>query len=1023
MLAISVGLITIQFSSADESTTIWTTDEFGNPVYDFDPGVIVYIHGSGFTPGNTVNLSMTRPDGVVETAPGYRFCDYLPIVDVDGTFSYTYDLDGIYGLYILNATDGIVTATTTFTDATKTTTTLDPISSPLAAGQTYTFSGTVTPNVPPAIPDGATVELHYDTDNNGNAPYVAGTTTTSDGNGGYSGTFTAPSTTGTYYFRAEFPKYPPTGNAQWAASESAYQTISVAAARSITVTTNPSGLADSIVVDTITYTSPHTFIWAQGSSHTIAANSPVYGTGIKYVYTGWSDGGGQSHSYIVPSSSTTVTANYDTYYKVHYTAIVPVTVPADEWILSGQAATGVFPSPVISDGTKYVFVSDNRPATITAPTTITATYDTYYWVTYAASVPVTLPSNEWVKSGNSATGVFPTPVTSGDTKYAFVSDNRPGSISGPTTITATYDTYYWVQYATVGNENPITLPANEWVLDGNPATGTFPAEVEVSGVKDVLVGDDRPTTITDPTTITTTYDTYYWVTFRQTGLDIAASGTVLSYQIDGGGLVSLGYTNLPSGYWIKSGSIVTYTYSQPLPGGIGKQFGLASVDGPGTGFIMTEPETITGNYVVPVVNAGSDATINEGDTFTSSGSFTDLGALTWTATVNYGDGSGSQPLTLNPDKTFVLSHVYADNGVYIVTVIVTDNYLGIGSDTVTVTVNNVAPVVNAGPDATINEGSTFSSSGSFIDPGADIWIATVNYGDGSGSQPLTLNPDKTFTLSHPYIENGIYTVTITITDDDGGIGSDTATVTVNNVAPTITSITVPVDPVKINVATPVSATFTDPGTADTHTASWIWGDGTSSAGVVTESSGSGSITGSHTYTATGVYLIILTVDDDDGDSDIDAAIEYIVVYDPSAGFVTGGGWINSPPGAYPTYPTLTGKATFGFVSKYKKGASVPDGETQFVLHMANLNFHSTSYDWLVIAGSKAKYKGTGTINGQGEYKFILTAIDGGKNSADGFRIKIWDADTGEVIYDNQMGANDDVYDATDLAGGSIVIHK
>jgi hypothetical protein len=41
----------------------------------------------------------------------------------------------------------------------------------------------------------------------------------------------------------------------------------------------------------------------------------------------------------------------------------------------------------------------------------------------------------------------------------------------------------------------------------------------------------------------------------------------------------------------------------------------------------------------------------------------------------------------------------------------------------------------------------------------------------------------------------------------------------------------------------------------------------------------------------------------------------VVIYDPSAGFVTGGGWFISPEGAYSQNTTLTGKANFGFISK------------------------------------------------------------------------------------------------------------
>ncbi|HKZ48575.1 MAG TPA: hypothetical protein VJ397_07300, partial [Thermoplasmata archaeon] len=67
---------------------------------------------------------------------------------------------------------------------------------------------------------------------------------------------------------------------------------------------------------------------------------------------------------------------------------------------------------------------------------------------------------------------------------------------------------------------------------------------------------------------------------------------------------------------------------------------------------------------------------------------------------------------------------------------------------------------------------------------------------------------------------------------------------------------------------------------------------------------------------------------------------FVVVYDPEGGFVTGGGWINSPPGAYARDLTLTGKATFGFVSKYQKGGSVPTGETEFAFKVADFAFRT-----------------------------------------------------------------------------------
>jgi hypothetical protein len=85
----------------------------------------------------------------------------------------------------------------------------------------------------------------------------------------------------------------------------------------------------------------------------------------------------------------------------------------------------------------------------------------------------------------------------------------------------------------------------------------------------------------------------------------------------------------------------------------------------------------------------------------------------------------------------------------------------------------------------------------------------------------------------------------------------------------------------------------------------------------------------------------------------------------------------SPLEAYAADPTLIGKATFGFVAKYKKGTTVPTGNTDFQFKTADLNFHSTNYEWLVVTGGDtAKFKGVGTINGEGEYKFQIWADDG-----------------------------------------------
>ena len=233
--------------------------------------------------------------------------------------------------------------------------------------------------------------------------------------------------------------------------------------------------------------------------------------------------------------------------------------------------------------------------------------------------------------------------------------------------------------------------------------------------------------------------------------------------------------------------------------------------------------------------------------------------------------------------------------------------------------------------------------------------------------------------------------------------------------------------VKIGEIIIVSANFTDTGRLDTQTASWEWGDGPTSVGPVNETNGLGSVNGSHSYASAGVYIIPLIVTDDDGDSGT-AIYQYVVTYDPDGGFVTGGGWIWSQAGwcqLNALCGSTEGKAHFGFVSRYRNGASIPTGNTEFNFSLGNFNFRSSEYQWLIVnqGGTNAQFKGTGTINGGlapngAVYHFMIWAKDLNPGSNDTFRIKIWyeTSNGGQiVVYDNGFNQA--------ISGGSIQIHR
>lgn len=165
----------------------------------------------------------------------------------------------------------------------------------------------------------------------------------------------------------------------------------------------------------------------------------------------------------------------------------------------------------------------------------------------------------------------------------------------------------------------------------------------------------------------------------------------------------------------------------------------------------------------PQVDAGPDQQADEGQMISFSGVYTDTGDVTihW----DFGDGD-------EITGTLVPTHTYLDNGVFIVTLTITDDQEASGSDTLTVTVNNVAPTVVAGADMTISPGDVVNFNGSFTDPGVnDTHMIEWDFDDG-GTAVGTLTPTHTFTVP------GVYTVTLTVTDDDGGAGSDTLTITV-----------------------------------------------------------------------------------------------------------------------------------------------------------------------------------------------------------------------------------------------------
>lgn len=187
---------------------------------------------------------------------------------------------------------------------------------------------------------------------------------------------------------------------------------------------------------------------------------------------------------------------------------------------------------------------------------------------------------------------------------------------------------------------------------------------------------------------------------------------------------------------------------------------------------------------LPVLTAAQPSlVVDEGQTAFNTGTVSDADSsyVLLTASVgtviNNGDGTWSWNFTTTDGPAQSQSVIISAD----------DGSGGTAQISFALTVNNVAPAVNAGPDQTVNENDLVSFNGTFFDPGANDapFTITWDFGDGTTTSGTT-------TPTHTYAVQGTYTVTLTVTDKDGGVGSDSLVVTVLRVNnPPVCSTTTP----------------------------------------------------------------------------------------------------------------------------------------------------------------------------------------------------------------------------------------
>jgi hypothetical protein len=369
--------------------------------------------------------------------------------------------------------------------------------------------------------------------------------------------------------------------------------------------------------------------------------------------------------------------------------------------------------------------------------------------------------------------------------------------------------------------------------------------------------------------------------------------------------------------------IVTDQYAQPISATINS--GSVVVDNTAPTVSITSPSS--GSYIRSTVSVTATITELNLDTISVKIDNIEVGTslpYTW-VTTGYADGS------------------------HTVKVVATDKADHSGSDTVTVTVDNTPPLVNAGADMVIKvatQKTDASSSDATSGIATILWTFPANV---ICSNIGVLNP--TFSAS----VDGSYTVTLTVTDTAGNSAFNTFQLTWDTVVP---SVNAGVDQVK-NALFTQDATVSDPAPSS-GIATYAWTK-VSGPGTITFGTPSAEDT---TVTAgtDGTYVLRLTVTDTAGNSAFDT---FQLTWDTVAPTITDIAVITSIP-----IDTIIGWENFtctvtDTLSGINEVTLYVDGIPLAMLHTGSTYYYNTTlnsghYNYYIYATDKADNSETST---------------------------------------------------------------
>jgi PKD repeat protein len=272
--------------------------------------------------------------------------------------------------------------------------------------------------------------------------------------------------------------------------------------------------------------------------------------------------------------------------------------------------------------------------------------------------------------------------------------------------------------------------------------------------------------------------------------------------------------------------------------------------------------------------------VNEGTAAGNTGTFSDPDGDAVTLSAS----SGSLTKSGTANGSWSWSALASDEaGARTITITADDGHGVTSTTSFPVTVSGAAPLASAAGPASGPEGTAVSLTGGATSPSVEDntvgfaygWNVTKNgspYAAGAGGH-WHFTPN----------DNGTYVATVKATDDGAMSDSASTTINVTNVAPT--AIILKAGYTTSLVVTPeesldFTSTSTDPGTADTHTYQWAFGDGSTSSSQNT----------THFYGSAGTFHVTLTVRDNDGGTGTDTAS--VLVQSPQDALSTIAGTVN-----------------------------------------------------------------------------------------------------------------------------------